>query len=79
MQKEVPTWVAGLVIVIVLLLVVGAYYLMTRPQAPTERPPIEEGGVVTARPGGPMGQPGATPMTPPAGAQPSQPPVTTPR
>lgn len=79
MRKEIPTWVAGVVIVIVLLLIAGVYLLISRPQTPTERPPIEEGIMTTARPGGPMGQPGATPTTPSTGAQPSQPPLTTPR
>lgn len=79
MRKEVPTWVAGVVIVVVLLIVIGVYLMVSRPQTPTERPPIEEGIPATARPGGPMGRPGVTPTTPPTGASPSQPPKTTPR
>lgn len=58
MRKEVPTWVAGIVIVIVLLIIAGVYFLTSRPQTPSERPPIEKGGVATARPGGPAGQQG---------------------
>lgn len=79
MRKEMPTWVAGVVIVVVLLVVIGVYLLMSRPQSPTERPPIEEGVPATARPGGPIGRPGVTPTTPPAGVPPSQPPKTAPR
>lgn len=76
MRKEVPTWLVGVVIVFVLLVVVGVYLLISRPQTPTERPPIEKGIPMTARPGGPTG---AIPTTPPAGAQSSQPPARTPR
>lgn len=60
MRKEVPTWMAVLIIVIVLLIVAiaGVFYL--RPREVAEKPPIEEGGIVTVRPGvpgGPMKQP----------------------
>ncbi len=59
MQKEVPVWVAVLVILVVILVVVGVYFRAMRPR-PVEPFPIEQGGApVTARPGGPSptGQP----------------------
>lgn len=79
MRKEVPTLVAGLVIAVALLVVIGVYLLMSRPQSLTERPPIEEGVPATARPGGPTGRPGVTPTAPPTGILPSQPSKTAPR
>ncbi len=43
MRKEVPTWVAVVVILVVLIVVVGAYIALTRPK-PIEPAPIEMGG-----------------------------------
>lgn len=70
MRKEVPTWVAAVVIVVVLIIVVVALVMFTRPRPITEKAPIEEGGPVTARPGGPMGGPGAPPGAPMGKPQP---------
>lgn len=44
MRKEVPTWVAVVVILVVLIIVAGVYMALMRPKAPPERPPIEMGG-----------------------------------
>ncbi|MGQ9463675.1 MAG: hypothetical protein ACUVRR_11595 [Candidatus Fervidibacter sp.] len=43
MRKEIPTWVAVVVILVVLVIIVGAFVLLTKPRAPEERPPIEMG------------------------------------
>ncbi|MEZ8221252.1 hypothetical protein GG496_001422 [Candidatus Fervidibacteria bacterium JGI MDM2 JNZ-1-D12] len=44
MRKEVPTWVAVVVILVVLVVIAGIYMAFMRPKEPTERPPIEMGG-----------------------------------
>lgn len=43
MKKEVPTWVAVVVILVVLIVIAGVYVVLMRPKAP-EAPPIEMGG-----------------------------------
>jgi len=65
MQREVPTWLAVVIILVVLVVVVGAYIYLTKPRSSPapERPPMHG-------PGG-QGVPGATPQKP---AQPPQPP-----
>jgi len=44
MRKEVPTWVAVVVILVVLIVIAGIYMAFMRPKEQTERPPIEMGG-----------------------------------
>jgi hypothetical protein len=46
MRQEVPTWLAVVIILVVLVVVVGAYIYFTRPKQPTgvEMPPHGPGG-----------------------------------
>lgn len=44
MRKEVPTWMAVVVILVVLVVIVGVYMALMRPKTPPEGPPIEMGG-----------------------------------
>ncbi len=44
MRKEVPTWVAVVVIVVVLIVIAGIYMAFMRPKPIEEKPPIEMGG-----------------------------------
>jgi len=44
MRKEVPTWVAVVVILVVIIIVAGVYLAFMRPKPIEERPPIEMGG-----------------------------------
>ena len=44
MRKEVPAWVAVVVILVVIIIVAGVYLALMRPKPIEERPPIEMGG-----------------------------------
>jgi len=44
MRKEVPAWVAVVVILVVIIIVAGVYLALMRPKPVEERPPIEMGG-----------------------------------
>jgi|GEM_PF-264955 len=67
MRQEVPTWLAVVIILVVLVVVVGAYIYFTRPKQPTgvEMPPHGPGG----HHAGPI-QKGPVPQPPQPQAQP---------
>lgn len=67
MRQEVPTWLAVLIILVVLVVVVGAYIYFTRPKAPTG----VEHGMLPHAPGGHHGVP--IKKAPPVKEQPPQP------
>jgi len=65
MRQQVPTWVAVVAILVVLLIVVGVYIRWGRPAPQEPQAPFLKG-----QPAGPEAPPGQRPvMGPPAGKQ----------
>lgn len=65
LQREVPVWVAALVVVLVLVVAGVIYWRLSVSSVPSQPPTLAPGVPVTAQPpgrGGPMG-PGPMPAT----------------
>ncbi len=73
MQREVPTWLAVVIILVVLVVVVGAYIIFTRPKPVTEggQPPVHGPGQHMV-PGKPVPQPPQPQQQQPPQPQPPQ-------
>ncbi len=79
LTRELPVWVAAVIIVLVLLLVGIIYWRLSTPSE-TSQPPIRMPGVpITAQPPGAAGGSGPMPMTARPGTPPSAPPSTPPQ
>ncbi|MCS7225134.1 MAG: hypothetical protein NZ959_11385 [Armatimonadetes bacterium] len=50
MKREVPTWLAVVVVAVVIVVAVVVGYFFTQRTPQVEPAPIEQGGVATARP-----------------------------